>query len=405
MSLIASFQRYFQLNTFWARRTSVYRDLAKSLAERELPKDFVEGELQIATSPKTSDANLARGLMYMRNLMDNGDPSLHEVLVATMPKGDALALAILKDAKDRPASLRLLADNIEQQQALTKMVRQALTSPLILLPVGFAFAYLLSALTIPEFAKAAPPEIWTGYNLAVRLSAEAVAGYGPYVAPAIVAFLIWFFIWALPNLTMDWRYKAESARGWHRVFWFLICPVQPIFTMYRDIQGTKMLGNLANLLQSNMLLADALSALCEGAQPWMRRHIAKIQDHLQQIPGDYIGAFSHGIISAFLLGRLNSMVRRDAGGKFDAVLIELGSVGQEEGREAVRKSAVKINAILMFATMSIILFFYLGQSMIAHSIEDANSPTANMRRNLIKNQKIVQPVPSQKPGAKPAFTR
>lgn len=386
MSLLTSIQRYIQLGSFWSRRTSLYRDLAKGLSERELPKDFVEGELQISIAPKTSDRARASGLAYMRDLMDHGDPSLHEVLAATMPKADSLALSVLKDAKDRPASLRMLADTVDAQMALTKMVRQALTSPLILLPVGFAFAYLLSTLTIPEFAKAAPPEIWTGYNAAVRDSAEVIAKYGPAGAVVAVLGFAWLFLWGLPNLTARWRYRCESARGWERLLWILICPVQPAFAMYRDINGTRMLGNLANLLQSRMLLADALPALAEGAQPWMRRHLLVVNEHLMETPGDYVGAFSHGILSAYLLGRLHSMVRRDAGGKFDAVLIELGTVGQTEGREAVHKTAVTLNAVLLALTLSVIAFFYLGQSMIARSIEEANSPSAVMRRSLKRNQ-------------------
>lgn len=386
MSILQDAQRYFQLSSFWARRTSLYRDLAKGLAERELPKDFVEGELQIAIAPKTSDRARATGLAYMRDLMDQGDPSLHEVLVGTMPKSDSLALSVLKDAADRPASLNLLADTVDAQMALTKMVRHSLTSPVILLPVGFAFAYLLSTLTIPEFAKAAPPEIWTGYNLAVRVSAEFIATYGILGAGVGVIALAWLFIWALPNLTAEWRFRCESARGWERFLWILVCPVQPVFAMYRDINGTRMLGNMANLLQSRMLLADVLPALAEGAQPWMRRHLMIVNEHLLQTPGDYTGAFSHGILSSYLLSRMNSMVRRDSGGKFDAVLIELGVVGQAEGREAVQKTATTLNAVLLALTLGVIAFFYLGQSMIARSIEEANSPSAILRRAVKKNQ-------------------
>ena len=394
MSFLVDLQRYFLLSGFWSKRTDVYRDLSRSLSKYELPKDFVEGELQISTSPKTSDKNRARGLMFMRNLMDNGEPSLHEVLAATMPKSDSLALGVLKDSKNRPESLNILAAAIDQQHELTKMVRTALTTPMILIPVGFGFAYLLSTATIPEFAKAAPPEVWNSTNLLVKNSAEVVAEYGPYFATFTALLLIWMFAWALPNLTVPIRYSMESSRGYKRLAWILACPVQPIFAMYRDIQGTRMLGNLATLLQANMLLADALLTLAEGAQPWMRRHLLMISAHLQERPGDYVGAFSHGILSSFLLGRLHSAVRLDAGGKFDAVLIELGSIGQAESREAVRRSALRANAILLVAVMSVILFFYVGQQFIAQSIQDANSPTAVMKRAANKNKPSAAPVNS-----------
>lgn len=390
MIFFNAIKRYYDLGSFWSRRTDFYRDLAVSIAERELPKDFVNGELEIAVSPRTSDSGRAVGLTYMRNLMEAGDPTLHEVLLATMPKGDQLALSILKDAKDRPAALRTLAKTIDNQNELVKMVRQALTTPAILIPVGFAFSYVLSTITIPAFAKAAPPEIWVGYNLAVRTAADFMSAFGPYMAVGGILFFIWLLVWALPNLTSDWRYKVESARGLRRILLILICPVQPVFSLYRDIQGTRMLGNLANLLQSKILLADAVQVLLENSQPWLRRHLMMLSEHLQLSPGDYVGAFSHGILSPFLLARLNSMVRRDAGGEFSLVLIELGGIGQVEGREAVRKSAVSINAFLLVATISVILFFYVGQSTIASAIEDANSPTAVMKRALKKREANAQ---------------
>lgn len=385
MRLLNELNRYFLLSGFWRQRTSLYNDMATALSERELPKDFIEGELQIATAVKTADKNRARGLMYIRSLMDDGDPSLHEVLVAAMPHVDSLALATLKDTKDRVASLKALANTVEQQIELTKMVRQALISPMILIPVGFAFSYVLSTVSIPEFAKAAPPEIWTGMVLFVRVFAETFSMYGPAVFGIFISAFVWLFAWGLPNLTVAWRYRAESARSWSRVMWILICPVQPILEMYRNIQGTRMLGNLANLLQSRLLLADALQILAEGAQPWMKRHLLRVLMHLQQSPGDYVGAFSYGILSPYLLGRLNSMVRRDAGGEFSRVLIELGSTGLESAREAVKKSVVKLNAILLVLTLSVIVFLYLGQSLIVQAIEKANSPTAVMRRSLDRN--------------------
>lgn len=396
LKLLDVAKRAIALNGFWSRRTTFYRDLASALQARELPKDFISGELTIALSPMTQDKNRARGLSYIQNIMHASDMPVQDALMRSMPKNDSLALGTLKFAKSIPSALRELADNVDGQSAMTKMIRQALISPMLLLPVGYVFAYVLSSVSIPEFAKAAPPEVWTSFNAFVRDTAYAFRDYGHWLALAIVLALVWIFAWALANLTSRWRYVMESSRGYKRALWVLVFPFQPIFALYRDIQGTRMLGNLANLMQSGMLLKDALRTLAEGAQPWMRKHLAMVHEHLDIAAGDYVGAFSHGVLPTFILGRMGSMVRRDTEGQFDQVLIKLGTVGMQEATASVQASAVKINAILLAVAMFVIVFFYGGQNSIAYAIQDANSPTAVMRRQLerAQNKNIAPAAPA-----------
>jgi hypothetical protein len=93
-----------------------------------------------------------------------------------------------------------------------------------------------------------------------------------------------------------------------------------------------------------------------------------------------VGAFSHGILSPFLTGRIHSTHRLDSRGKFDLILIEIGEKGQEDARESVRRSATKINAVLLALTLGIILYFYGGQMFVLQSIQDATSPSAIMKK-------------------------
>ncbi len=387
------FKRAGQLRGFWKRRTTFYRDIATALQERELPNDFVEGELAIALATATQDKARAKGLAYLHSVLHANDVSLHAALSAVMPKSDSMALATLRFTRSIPTALRELAANVESQQEMTKMVRSALVSPMLLLPVAYVFAYVLSSVSIPEFSKAAPPEVWTTFNALVRDCAKLFQDYGLWVALLATLSSAWVFVWALSNLTQGWRYQMESARGYRKALWILIFPFQPVFSLYRDIQGTRMLGDLANLMQSGMLLKDALTTLAEGAQPWMRRHLAMVYEHLQLVEGDYVGAFSHGVLPKFLLSRMSSMVRRDSGGQFDKVLVSLGTTGMVEAREAVKMSAVQINAALLTLAFAVISFFYGGQNSIAYAIQDANSPAAVMRRQVEKRQTNVQPAP------------
>ena len=379
-------QRAIELAGFWRTRPTFYKDLANSQEQRELFRDFIKGELEIATAEKTMDKNRARGLSYIQNVTIASDFTLHEVLLKTMPKSDGLTLSTLSRTKNIPASLREIASNLDRQNELTKIVRSALVTPVLLMPIGYAFSYVLASFSIPEFAKDAPPEVWNWYNSLVRDSAYLLRDYGHWTTLLIVLLLVWIFTLGLPTLTASWRYKMESARGWRRAIWILVFPFQPIFSLYRDIHGTRMIGNLANLMQSGMLLRDAINTLATSAQPWMRKHLQTINAHLEVESGDYVGAFSHGVLPKYLLSRMGSLVRRSGGSQFDKVLIELGTTGFTEAQAAVKRTATALNAALLVLTVSLVAYFYLGQQTIAYSIQDANSPSKVMQRLQKKQQ-------------------
>jgi hypothetical protein len=380
MNFFKALARYFELSNFWNERVDFYRDLARAIDEKELLRDFVVGELEISLAPKTADRDRAVGLMFMSKLMAAGINEIHEVLLLAMPASDAMGLSVLRDSKNKAEALRFVANNVEQQKAMTATVTSALASPLLLVPVGLAFAYILATQTIPAFEQAAPPEIWYGFSQFVRASSHFVKDFGLMLVLTIAAFLVWFVLWALPNLTSIWRMNTENATGKARWLSYLLGPVQPMLSLYRDIQSARMLANLATLLQAGRSLQDALLSLMENATPWMRKHLGAVHHHLQMLPGDYVGAFSHGVLSATLLSRLHTKVRRDSGLGFSQILIEIGTDGQERAREGVQKYASRANRILLVFTISIVLFFYGGQVWVQMQIQDANTPLKIMER-------------------------
>jgi type II secretory pathway component PulF len=197
---------------------------------------------------------------------------------------------------------------------------------------------------------------------------------------------MWMIFWGLENLTTRWRYKAESAVGMTKLYWLLLGPIQPMFSLYRDIQSARMLSNLATLLRANRNLQDALGELAKNSTPWMRRHLLMIIESLQLNPGEYVLAFSGGVMSKSVLARLHTKVRRDAGNDFAKVLVEIGTSGQEQARKAVGDYAKKMNAFLLVAVLGIIIFFYAGQGWIVTRIQQEMSPAAIQRRALQRRQ-------------------
>ena len=388
MSFLQEITKYSRFNAFWATRSDFYRDLAQAVQDKELLRDFINGELEISLAHRTRDLVRAKALGAMQNMMQAGYNSIDEVLSAVMPQGDFMGLAVVRDSKDRAAALRSLADNVDQQSAMTKVVRLAMASPALLLPIGFAFALILSSYSIPAFEKAAPPEVWVGYAALVRDVAHLFTKWGVLAFIVFALTTFWFFGWGLSHLTSMWRYKAENARGWSKMMWLLLGPVQPLLSIYRDVQSSRLLANLAVYLQNGRGLQEALSDLSVSASPWMRKHLQWVLEHLQIVPGDYVGAFSHGVLSSTLLARLNSKVRRDAGLDFAKVLIDIGTAGQEKSREDVKKAAGRANVILLLLTLGTVVFFYFGQSWIVFQIQDHSSPTKVQMRALQKQERM-----------------
>lgn len=390
MSAFAEFRKMLNYRSFWATRADFYQDLAQAVSERELLRDFINGELQISESPKTRDKVRSNALAAMQSRLLAGATSIDEVLEGVMPAGDRMGLAVVRDAKDRPAALRSLARNVEQQGAMTKVVSVAMASPALLLPVGFAFAYIMASESIPAFEKAAPPEVWVGYAALVRDVAQLLTQWGLPVFAIVFVASFWFLAWGLSSITSMWRYRAESAIGWAKAAWLLLGPIQPLLSIYRDVQSSRMLANLAVYLQNGRALQEALKELSVSASPWMKKHLNWVLEHLQIAPGDYVGAFSHGVLSANMLARLHSKVRRDAGQEFSKVLVDVGTAGQEKARDDVKKAAGKANFVLLLLTLGLIMFFYLGQSWIVFQIQDLSSPQKVQMRALMKKERTSQ---------------
>jgi len=383
---VSPLQRLLLLVPFWSHRAEFYRDLANAIEARELLRDFVDGEWRIASNPLTADKQKAAVLRYMRALMENGLSSVEQVLERTMPASDAMGIAVVADAQDKAMALRFVADNVDQQSAMGKVVMSAIASPAILAPVALVFAFVMAGYVIPAFEKGAPPEVWVGFAALIRTVASGFTAFAPAVLALLLTWLAWFTLYGLAHITSSWRYSAESAVGWARWPWALLGPVRPILTLYRDIQSARMLSNLATLLQAGRGLQDALTELSKHASPWMRKHLMWVLEHMQLNPGENVAAFSHGILSGALLARLHTKVRRDAGADFARVLVDIGTQGQEQARLDVKRYAQQLNIVLLIGVFAIILFFYGGQNYILFQIQDQMSPQNIQQRALQKKQ-------------------
>ncbi len=370
----------FKSRAFWAERAEFYRDVAESLRENELFRDFVEGE--ITSAEKGSSRHKA--LTHMRKIMNAGESDFVALLESVMPKTDRLALSVLRTAPNKEVVLEKIASSVEIEAGMRTSLLKALIPPMFLVMVGALFVLVIVFGTLPAFEQSASPDMWTGLALWILTFANFLRNYGPGYFLILISFWIWLSVWGLQHWRNRIRYSIETSYGWKRKVLTLafipLGPVVPALILYRDYQASKVLDGLALVLASGRQVQEALEELTLGASPWLRKHLNSVLLHLLHYPGEYVEAFGRGILSQHLKSRMMSKSRRDSGGTFAAVVQYLGTTGQIQARHSFDKKAKQLNMVLAVLTISVILFLYFGQSYIAFKMQDSFTPDSMERR-------------------------
>jgi type II secretory pathway component PulF len=376
-----------QLMGFHGKRTEFYEDLAKSYERKELLSNFIEAELEISRNKDTRDDSRAFALKCMLNQIRNGDEvGLVKTVGRYMPASDSMLLAAVDSAKeaDKSATLRALANALREQAENKSVIVKSVMVPVIITPVVFGFAYILSSQSIPIIEKIAPKEVWTPFNSAVRTFANFTADYGLLCLLSLLAFAI-FFTLSLPKWRSQIRYKLEKINPSKAIWLTPIAPWLLPLSIYRDIQAGMVMTAMAVLLRTGKSLTLALDAVYNNSSPYMKRHIRAILNHLQDSPTQYAQAFSKGLLSPRLMARMSSLIRNTP--EFDKVIMEVGTTGNAEIRAQVEKTAKKLNFMFLAGAGLTVIFLYLGQLNISNTMKDEMDPVRMKQRMAQKMER------------------
>lgn len=379
---------WFQLLDFHSSRVTFYRDWAKSMEAGELLANFLKAELEISSAKQTRDSSRAFALRQMLRRIHQGEETLPSQIVGlSMPANDRMMLAAGDSAgqKDLIQVLRDLCTALEEQTEAKKIIFKALLTPLVLLPGMVVFAYVLSSKSIPIIEKIAPPEVWTPFNNTVRVTANAIHHGGPYLALAIAALggLLWM---ALSRWTGRTRLKMERVRP---DIALLATPVMPWLlplSMYRDFQAVMILSSMSVLLKSGKTLTESIELIATRGTPYIRFHMQRILNFIDEYPLEVSSAFSSGIMSPKVAARLATISRTN--NSYEEVLIEVGTTGAAEVRNQVQVTAIKINVILLGASALLMVFLYMGQMSITSTMKSEMDPTKIKQRKMERAQQM-----------------
>ena len=391
LNFFKNFYKQFQLFEFHLNRSDFYRELAKSIRKTEPMRQFVEAELQVATSAVTGSASKAHAMRgALRQLSTGREHSITATIGAIMPIRDKLMLGAVDRSRDQPATLEILANAIDDQMMAQKAIFFAVAKPSLYLAGAAALGYMISTEAIPAIEKTAPVEVWTPFNDTVRIVANVINNYGVLIC-ALGLLLVLFFVSQLSKWRSPLRLRMERCNPVLAIWLTPVAPWLLPLAMYRDFQAGLVFSALAVWLGTGRSLKESLEAILQNSSPYLKSHIRRILNHLNANPTEYIEAFSKGLISQRLLAKMGSSIRNSP--SFSDVIIEIGTTGNKEAREQVTKNAAVMNFTFVGLFIGLVMFLYVGLMNISNSMQTEMNPVRQIQREMEKKAQ-KSPTPS-----------
>lgn len=343
------------------RRTLFYRDLADALRRKVSIRDFLQREVENARLLKDETSLLIMKTLVSRYSSGNGS-SLRDLMYGIAPTADMMLLSAVDDSGDGKAeALERAAEAVDFQIRSFKTLMISLATPAIALPLVGALCLITSEI-IASIARDAPASVWVGFNGVVRVIAEFINDHWGKVFLGIIA-VAGLTIWQLPRWIGGYRVKADNLPG---------------FSLYRDYNAAVVLSAMAMMIGSGKTMKQAIEDLRLNATPWLRWHLQRIINSLDDNPTDYMGAFSRGLMPLSVRARMNSLL--DSSKSFDVALVALGTSEVKRLESAVKVSAETVNWTLTGALVALAVVLSIGQMTIASALSNESDPVKLMQK-------------------------
>ena len=351
---------WIALVDFRSTRAEFYRDFAEMYQRNEAMVSFLEGE--IANANLTRQRSRARALRIVLHRHQDGEHAsrVSHLLEGVVPRSDAMLLTAVDRAADKPQALRALADAIDKQQQMLRLLLSYSALPMITIPICYALIALLGKVILvidaatPVYAQDA---LWEGMNGWARVIATFAQDWGAQTLIALGVGLA-AVLWSLPRWRGAPRLRVE---GW------------PIYSLYRDFQAGMLFSSMAMMLKTGETLQGSIDDVTQRASPWMRWHLGRVIDALEENPTATIDAFRRGLLSSHLLSRAATLHRSSA--SFSDVLIQLGTTEGERVLARVKKAAVIANFALVGLFASVATFMGVASMTVPGKFASLMEPS------------------------------
>jgi len=348
---------------FRARRAEFYRDFAEMYRRNEAMVSFLEGEISNAHATRQVSRARALRLMLQRHQSGENASQVSTLLEGVAPRSDAMMLLAVDRAADKPAALLALADSIDKRQEMLRTLRTHCALPALILPICYALIALLGQVilvidqTVPVYAQ---DELWSGMNGWARGVAAFFAQWGGLTLCAVTSGIA-LLLWSLPRWRGGVRLRVEA--------W-------PVYALYRDFQAGMLFCSMAMLLRTGGTLRGSIEDVAQRASPWMRWHLGRVLDALEESPAATLDAFRRGLLGPHLLARAVTLNRSSAA--FSDVLIALGTTEGERVLARVRVAALAANLALVGAFAGLATFMGVASVTVPGKFASLMEPSSLM---------------------------
>jgi type II secretory pathway component PulF len=345
---------------FRATRAEFYRDFAEMFHRNEALVSFLEGEIANATLTRQRSRSRALRLVLHRHQDGEHASRVSHLLEGVVPRTDAMLLAAVDRAADKSQALRALAVAIEKQQQMVRLMLAYSVLPAVTIPICYVLIALLGKVILviddatPVYAQEA---LWQGMNGWARDIAVFAGSWGPQTVLALAVSLA-AVLWSLPRWRGAWRLRVES--------W-------PVYGLYRDFQAGMLFSSMAMMLRTGETLQGSIDDVTHRASPWMRWHLGRVVDALDENPTATLDAFRRGLLSSHLLSRAATLNRSSI--SFSDVLIQLGTSEGERVLARVKRAAVVANIALVGLFASVATFMGVASMTVPGTFATLMEPS------------------------------
>jgi len=313
---------------------------------------------------------LVTALQTVYDVASDGDRKRTQVqavvaadLIAKVSNGSTFAAALAEWVHPAEASIiaageaagRLSAsfqdaiDLLGKRTRIWKAVVVAGVYPGVLFGMMIVILIVVSVFVVPKLAGISDPETWERAAAVLYSLSQFVVSSGAYVAILCVAALAWV-LWSFANLIGSLRITLDRFPPW---------------SIYRLIQGSGVLLNMAAMLRAGVRLTDALEITIEHATPWLRERLSSARTGIAMGLnfGEALAASGHGFPAPDAIKFLRTLSGLDG---FEKGLTDYAELMLEE----TTARAEQLAKVVTVGAMGFVVMFVL---MVVTAISDIQS--------------------------------
>jgi type II secretory pathway component PulF len=345
--LIDKIQIFLARSSLRQRRGDFYQDLAAALEDRVSIFTVLKG---FEARARRRDPSTAK--MYLEMMKAMQKEGLAHALRPIISSTELIMLDAIQNSGDATLAkgLFFMSDMCAKLDRMSRVMRKAVTYPILLLIVFSALLVGFSIYAVPVIESLLPVEKWPPIGQKMHAVATIVRNYGLFIAVTVLVMLVAFM-----RSLSRWQGPVRRALDSY-----------PPYNVYRSYTGAMLIVSLSSLMRTGVSLRGSIERAMKFSSPWLRWHLRETLRALSSGNATQFGAaFRTGLLNPDMEDRVQeASERRDPVAAF--VKIGVGSI--DRIARSVEDAASKLNnALIVLGGLGlgsmIVAFFATMQSI------------------------------------------